>query len=162
VRLELVGTVRVRTTDFASRYVGAVQRELIGALIEQKVGTIREAGTTISYRRGFLPGKSVSITGPLATFDPGEISLATKGTVMLVKYRLNLRYHYGHLALLAFVFACGVVVFDRAGPWFPAALGAFLLIATLWGLVSPLLDVRRWLKATVQAGIRNHALLGRP
>ncbi len=85
--LRITGVIEVATPGAARKFVRPVASRIAWELEAENAGQIREAGGSVSYRRGY----SVRYKhGLFAPFDPGEFVVEAGRAAIAIRYSLGL------------------------------------------------------------------------
>jgi len=85
--LRITGTIQVATPGPAKKFVRPVASRIAWELEAENAGRIREAGNSVSYRRGYSLAYR---QGLFASFDPGEFVIEAEAKNVTVRYALGL------------------------------------------------------------------------
>jgi hypothetical protein len=140
--------VHVTTPGAARKFVRPIASRIAWELETENAGQIREAGGTVSYRRGY----DVRYRhGLFASFDPGEFVVAADGTTIAIRYSLGL----GPALFVAALVPCGFAYALYVSREIATVLIVFAgIVAALGaGFAFSLWRIRAWLRTAAAAAI---------
>src|SRR6185312_10273657 len=142
------GTIELKTPGPARKFVRPIASRIAWELEAENAGQIREAGGTVSYRRGY----SIRYKhGLFASFDPGEFVVEADRTTVTVRYSLGLAPALFVAALLPLGFAYAIYVSREPGTIVLVFAGVAVVLGA--GFAFNLWRIRRRLQTAAAAAI---------
>jgi len=140
--------VRLDTPGPARKFVRPIASRIAWELEAENAGQIREAGATVSYRRGY----SIRYKhGLFASFDPGEFVVEADGRTVVIRYSLGLGPALFVASLLPLGFAYAFYVSRELGTVLMVFAGIAAALGT--GFAVNLWKIRGWLRTAAEAAI---------
>lgn len=144
----ITGTIRLEAPGPARKFVRAIASRIAWELETENAGQIREAGGTVSYRRGYNVRYR---QGLFTSFDPGEFVVAADGKTITIRYSLGL----GPALFVAALVPCGFAYALYVSRELATILVVFAgIVGALGaGFAFNLWRIRAWLRAAAAAAI---------